>query len=101
MHGWKTSRHEGCVSTMRGGSGCLDSKRAVVKCVELRCMENPIKPVRKTHQDALVASPHDPRDPFDELRMRLVYACFIATPPSPSCRSRNTSRPAFDSRGSG
>ena len=45
----------------RGGSGCLDRKRAVVKCVELRCMENPIKPVRKTHQGALFASPHDPR----------------------------------------
>jgi hypothetical protein len=85
----------------RGGSGCLDRKRAVVKCVELRCMENPrsnpsVKRIRMRSSPRRMT-----RDPFDELRMRLVYACFIARPPSPSCRSRNTSRPAFDSRGSG
>jgi hypothetical protein len=70
---------------MRGGSGSLDRERAVVKWIELRCMKDVSRPIRRTHQEALVAASRDlrharrPQNAFYDHPFRR-YAAFFSAP---------------------
>jgi len=60
------------VSSQRGGSGCSDRKTAVVKCVELRCLDS----AGHGWQTRALTLPKMPRTLGGETAKTLIVAAF-------------------------